>query len=178
CYPSNMLKTPETARLLHPDRKKHLSANLRKFHERRHTPSHCRERRSRNARRREYEPSRPSRAARNEVMSRTPLRATGRLFGVTLLMFLYLFLQRIYGVVHRFLETSAACLGHQVVAGNLYPDNSHLVPLLVILVEFQHHIRTRRTFYETVELRHLCFHEFDELPVRIELNCLNLYVHN
>ena len=104
--------------------------------------------------------------------------AVRRLFGVTFLVFLYLLLQRIYGIVHRLLETFAAGLRHQVVAGNLYPDNGHLVTFLVVLVEFEDDIGPCRSLYESVEFSHFCLYEFDELPVGIEFNCLNLYVHN
>ena len=48
----------------------------------------------------------------------------------------------------------------------------------VVLVEFEDDIGPCRTLYETVEFSHFCLYEFDELPVGIEFNCLNLYVHN
>ena len=117
-----------------------------------------------------------SRIEENKVKELNQLRISYN--NVTFLVFLYLLLQRIYGIVHRLLETFAAGLRHQVVAGNLYPDNGHLVTFLVVLVEFEDDIGPCRTLYETVEFSHFCLYEFDELPVGIEFNCLNLYVHN
>lgn len=89
-----------------------------------------------------------------------------------------LVLEGVDSLVDRLLECLGLVAGDQILARHAERDGGYLVAFFVVLIELENDLGACGALGETVQLRHLGIHEFDQPLVGVESDGLNLHVHS